>query len=126
MRRRPPRSTLFPYTTLFRSLRGCAKRDAVLLADAPRALAGREADDVRGLRSDVAHAFSRERVERIDVDPFAAQQLALHARAECVLADAAARRHDAMARHDERHDVACDGARDGAYRARIADLFGDP
>src|SRR3712207_8438254 len=26
MIRRPPRSTLFPYTTLFRSVRGCAER----------------------------------------------------------------------------------------------------
>src|SRR3712207_6865043 len=29
MIRRPPRSTLFPYTTLFRSLRQCACRDVV-------------------------------------------------------------------------------------------------
>src|SRR2546426_6882635 len=28
MIRRPPRSTLFPYTTLFRSLLGAARRDA--------------------------------------------------------------------------------------------------
>src|SRR5256885_8396011 len=28
MIRRPPRSTLFPYTTLFRSRRGCAHRPA--------------------------------------------------------------------------------------------------
>src|SRR2546430_12222246 len=27
MIRRPPRSTLFPYTTLFRSVRGCISRD---------------------------------------------------------------------------------------------------
>src|SRR3712207_7721460 len=29
MIRRPPRSTLFPYTTLFRSVRACAQRAAV-------------------------------------------------------------------------------------------------
>src|SRR3712207_7771345 len=32
MIRRPPRSTLFPYTTLFRSRPGCAGRAAMILA----------------------------------------------------------------------------------------------
>src|SRR2546422_3842572 len=38
MIRRPPRSTLFPYTTLFRSLNGCGRRPdrrADLLPSAP-------------------------------------------------------------------------------------------
>src|SRR2546426_4861400 len=40
MIRRPPRSTLFPYTTLFRSLRGRDRdHDDVVLVLAPRALA---------------------------------------------------------------------------------------
>src|SRR2546422_7087868 len=34
MIRRPPRSTLFPYTTLFRSLFECGKRDRHMEADA--------------------------------------------------------------------------------------------
>src|SRR5216683_3013658 len=34
MRRRPPRSTLFPYTTLFRSSAGAALREAAVLANA--------------------------------------------------------------------------------------------
>src|SRR3712207_7155599 len=33
MIRRPPRSTLFPYTTLFRSLRACIERTEADLAD---------------------------------------------------------------------------------------------
>src|SRR2546426_3937300 len=45
MIRRPPRSTLFPYTTLFRSLRGPrAGRGRPRLADR----AGRQARDARG------------------------------------------------------------------------------
>src|SRR5690349_21914611 len=42
MIRRPPRSTLFPYTTLFRSLRHDFE-----IGDGSRALAGRGADAVR-------------------------------------------------------------------------------
>src|SRR6266571_6832580 len=42
MIRRPPRSTLFPYTTLFRSPTGAAKADAVA-----RALEGEEAPSRR-------------------------------------------------------------------------------
>src|SRR5256885_11702510 len=46
MIRRPPRSTLFPYTTLFRSLveeleRRAVRRDVVLLLDEPVALVGK-------------------------------------------------------------------------------------
>src|SRR2546425_6044435 len=37
MIRRPPRSTLFPYTTLFRSGRGRDRRDQPLRRDDPRA-----------------------------------------------------------------------------------------
>src|SRR5256885_15021384 len=35
MIRRPPRSTLFPYTTLFRSLRSLPRRGRAVLLDAP-------------------------------------------------------------------------------------------
>src|SRR2546425_6083736 len=38
MIRRPPRSTLFPYTTLFRSHRGARRRDGVLAGPLPRGL----------------------------------------------------------------------------------------
>src|SRR5690348_18181151 len=46
MLRRPPRSTLFPYTTLFRSLMACVARDAgaagvSLVNTMPGGLAGR-------------------------------------------------------------------------------------
>src|SRR3712207_6888668 len=44
MIRRPPRSTLFPYTTLFRSVR---EHIAVARDDEPRALAARRAGSVR-------------------------------------------------------------------------------
>src|SRR5688572_32520333 len=40
MIRRPPRSTLFPYTTLFRSVRGPARRAAAGGRMGPRACAG--------------------------------------------------------------------------------------
>src|SRR5436189_863111 len=33
MIRRPPRSTLFPYTTLFRSLIGIVKKNAIMMID---------------------------------------------------------------------------------------------
>src|SRR5260221_1708657 len=41
MIRRPPRSTLFPYTTLFRSVRGCGDGSA---PGGERALRGRSGD----------------------------------------------------------------------------------
>src|SRR2546430_8197626 len=46
MIRRPPRSTLFPYTTLFRS---------------PRALARRHAADLRDVVEDARHLFGEQR-----------------------------------------------------------------
>src|SRR3712207_8144411 len=39
MIRRPPRSTLFPYTTLFRSYEGMSQSDQMALADAYQQLA---------------------------------------------------------------------------------------
>src|SRR5689334_24403478 len=33
MLRRPPRSTLFPYTTLFRSLKGCKLTDTIKVSE---------------------------------------------------------------------------------------------
>src|SRR2546421_927273 len=47
MIRRPPRSTLFPYTTLFRSRPAGARRDRELLGEAvAHVLAGRDAPRV--------------------------------------------------------------------------------
>src|SRR5438552_9812561 len=39
---RPPTSTLFPYTTLFRSKRGPARLAAALYEETPESIAGRE------------------------------------------------------------------------------------
>src|SRR5256885_7188095 len=47
MIRRPPRSTLFPYTTLFRSFIGCASRRS---RASPRATRGVRAAHAGGLR----------------------------------------------------------------------------
>src|SRR3712207_9369419 len=64
MIRRPPRSTLFPYTTLFRSLRSGRQPDRGLLGDGqghpaavraagrPRQAGGRGAEAGRGARSE--------------------------------------------------------------------------
>src|SRR3712207_7991783 len=41
MIRRPPRSTLFPYTTLFRSLRSTAEENSATSPDAPPRLTSR-------------------------------------------------------------------------------------
>src|SRR3712207_7831174 len=46
MIRRPPRSTLFPYTTLFRSLQPAQRRhDALVAGPVPRRLPGAAVDD---------------------------------------------------------------------------------
>src|SRR2546430_13192368 len=52
MIRRPPRSTLFPYTTLFRSFHRCRKLDAMAAADefAPRVVAATIARLLRAIR----------------------------------------------------------------------------
>src|SRR5438067_263667 len=102
------------------------KRDAVFLPDAPGIAAGGEAINLGSARADVAHALAGEGVERIDVDAFARQEIAFHLRAVRVLADAAARRNDAMARHDERHDVLGAIAGYGANGARVAGLLRHP
>src|SRR5688572_32090705 len=54
MIRRPPRSTLFPYTTLFRSLAPCARTARVRragLAPGPAALARRSEEHTSELQS---------------------------------------------------------------------------
>src|SRR3712207_9230620 len=55
MIRRPPRSTLFPYTTLFRSLRLSAVSDAVVENFAPRVMGnlGLDYDDLRAVKPDI-------------------------------------------------------------------------
>src|SRR5256885_11443499 len=54
MIRRPPRSTLFPYTTLFRSMRSRGRKRAALAAKPPRARGNHPNGDVslRGARSE--------------------------------------------------------------------------
>src|SRR3712207_7104887 len=54
MRRRPPRSTLFPYTTLFRS-----RAEAERLRDVARSVVGADVE--------IVLAFRRDGVERVPV-----------------------------------------------------------
>src|SRR5256885_7889697 len=54
------------------------KRDAVLLPDAACITARREAENLRCSRADEADAFAGELLELVDVDAFAAQQIAFH------------------------------------------------
>src|SRR3712207_7316691 len=59
MIRRPPRSTLFPYTTLFRSAAGLVRR--TLAAEGPPGLRGElqaTGEAVTGVRSPVAAALA--------------------------------------------------------------------
>src|SRR3954447_22054719 len=93
-----------PVAVLHRVVR-ITELDAIVLADAVRVLAGRETEDVRRARADVADVLLRQPLQLRDVDALALEQRALHRAAERVLADAAGRRHHAMARHDERHDI---------------------
>src|SRR5437667_9222294 len=56
MIRRPPRSTLFPYTTLFRSRLGSAGRHRFARRDAPGARAGDQLDrDRKSTRLNSSH-----------------------------------------------------------------------
>src|SRR5258708_21397405 len=61
MIRRPPRSTLFPYTTLFRSLEVALDEDAATAAEAadtceaPDAAAAAAASDRKGTRLNSSH-----------------------------------------------------------------------
>src|SRR2546425_5295008 len=54
MIRRPPRSTLFPYTTLFRSLEESRRKQHVAIAALPiaRGAGAQRTGDVRGVRSE--------------------------------------------------------------------------
>src|SRR3712207_8112484 len=67
MIRRPPRSTLFPYTTLFRSLDGVGNPDVAgqarvdALGDGRLARAGRAGDEERAARVDDAAQGDEER-----------------------------------------------------------------
>src|SRR3712207_6870984 len=49
MIRRPPRSTLFPYTTLFRSIIGCGRGARELTGLSDEKVMGREVREVLGL-----------------------------------------------------------------------------
>src|SRR3712207_6922096 len=55
MIRRPPRSTLFPYTTLFRSVDDSRRKDALILQD-----------EVRGPEIIVLHVVLDDRARGID------------------------------------------------------------
>src|SRR5204863_9488003 len=63
--RRPPRSTLFPYTTLFRSEMDKAQRDYVLRQQM-RAIQKELGDDEGGEAAEAA--LLRERLEKADLD----------------------------------------------------------
>src|SRR2546422_3486047 len=64
MIRRPPRSTLFPYTTLFRSRARGARAGAARVARAPRALpAERQTDPLQRRRPHVGRVARREPAE---------------------------------------------------------------
>src|SRR3989454_12642813 len=60
MIRRPPRSTLFPYTTLFRSLRETLDRTC------REAAAGFSAEELRRARKKVRYRFARLADSRLD------------------------------------------------------------
>src|SRR3712207_8868994 len=74
MRRRPPRSTLYPYTTLFRSLGDRRhERDAGLLGGEVRARAGAtlgavEVNDVRPALGGHAHVVVHARGAQLELD----------------------------------------------------------
>src|SRR3712207_7870520 len=61
MIRRPPRSTLFPYTTLFRSRGGRQAARRRLRAVEPRHSGSRPADAVDGGAREAAHGLRRDR-----------------------------------------------------------------
>src|SRR3712207_7447571 len=77
MIRRPPRSTLFPYTTLFRSAGGDRRDLLVLVArgeealdDAEGVVAARAEDgvDLRQARQDLRDVLLRHRARRLALD----------------------------------------------------------
>src|SRR2546427_13126232 len=73
MIRRPPRSTLFPYTTLFRSL---VSGRAVLCVDA----AHDRQEDARRVRAVVMHAVARHAGLRVGAEPLAGVGIGIEAR----------------------------------------------
>src|SRR5438094_3425694 len=76
MLRRPPRSTLFPYTTLFRSQRGVDHLDAVHLADPgrparqqrlqPRAVGLHRLDVIAGVQAKVQPSATDRKSTRLN------------------------------------------------------------
>src|SRR2546425_11449505 len=65
MIRRPPRSTLFPYTTLFRSLPIVARTGAARSKAAPSARTGGKGSAASAMPNDVAHARSEEHTSEL-------------------------------------------------------------
>src|SRR3712207_8735331 len=63
MMRRPPRSTLFPYTTLFRSSPGRGER-ALQLRDPPEVPGRGRADRLRGLGAEQSGGRARGQIGR--------------------------------------------------------------
>src|SRR5712664_4577109 len=69
MIRRPPRSTLFPYTTLFRPSRPEGALRLARVANAPRRLSGRRSEEHTSelqSRSEVVCRLLREKKKRTD------------------------------------------------------------
>src|SRR3712207_7931299 len=64
MIRRPPRSTLFPYTTLFRSLRGAAQGRPAGAADGRARVGGVRAARLRGAHRRRHRGLPQERQDR--------------------------------------------------------------
>src|SRR2546430_4155878 len=114
MIRRPPRSTLFPYTTLFRSVREL-EEDLQRRAEASRALDGERAalERERGELGQQLAQASGERAARAEAEWAAAAQVTARAREAAAQAQAAAqaaeglertRRRVAELKEQETHD----------------------
>src|SRR5260370_10524164 len=71
MIRRPPRSTLFPYTTLFRSAQAEAIADLIdasteaAARSASRSLSGAFSEEIHGLRDALVHLRSEEHTSEL-------------------------------------------------------------
>src|SRR3712207_9588359 len=78
MVRRPPRSTLFPYTTLFRSLRveGRLLGSFVVVWTTEHAFSDRDVELLEGLTAQIALTASRLRADAVRADAVAAMTAA--------------------------------------------------
>src|SRR3712207_6948315 len=67
MIRRPPRSTLFPYTTLFRSLFKCSANFKILSSDADFVADFKSQFFEQKRRDNCAFVFNQRKIERLTV-----------------------------------------------------------